>query len=127
QPTVTVTSPTIAAIIDIDPDTLNLSSEGNPVTAYIQLPQGYDIADIDVSSILLNDVIPVAMKNGSLWYDLQDSDSDGIADTLMVKFDRAAVQDILEVGEEVEITVTGTAGGIPFVGSDTIRVIDEGN
>lgn len=128
QPTVTVTSPTIAAIINIDPDTLNLSSDGIPITAYIQFPQGYNVEDIDVASILLNDEIPVALKkDGSLWSELQDADSDGTPETLMVKFDRSAVQAILNIGEEVEITITGTAGGIPFVGSDTIRVIDQGN
>jgi hypothetical protein len=127
QPTVTVTSSIITAIVDIDPDTLNLSSEGVPVTAYIQLPQGCDVEDIDVGSILLNDLIPVTMKNGYLWFELQDSDNDGIADTLMVKFDRSDVNEILEVGDEVEITVTGMVGTIPFVGSDIIRVIDQGS
>ena len=131
QPTVTVTSAIITAIVDIDPDTLNLSSEGVPVTAYIQLPQGYDVEDIDVDSILLNDSVPVAVIPNSnppeLWFELQDSDYDGIDDTLMVKFDRSAVQEILEVGDEVEITVTGTVGAIPFVGSDTIKVIDKGS
>jgi hypothetical protein len=127
QPTVTVTSAIIEAIVDIDPDTLNLSSNGVPVTAYIQLPEGFDVEDIDVGSILLNDLIPVAVKNGSLWFELQDSDYDGVADTLMVKFDRSAVNEILEVGDEVEITVTGTVNAIPFVGSDTIKVIDQGS
>ncbi len=123
--TVHVVTGTIEATVDIDPDTLNLDSEGVPVTCYIQLPAGYDVADIDVSSILLNDVISVALKNGSLWFDLQDSDADGANDTLMVKFDRQAVQDILDVGDEVEITVTGAlTDGTLFVGGDVIRVIE---
>jgi hypothetical protein len=61
-----------------------------------------------------------------------DYDDDGIPD-LMVKFDRAAVQRILPVGDEVRVTVTGQVegerrvvmAGIPFEGSDFIRVIDK--
>ncbi len=45
----------------------------------------------------------------------------------MVKFDRSAVQHILQVGDEIEITVTGELNDeTPFKGSDTIRVIDKG-
>lgn len=43
----------IEAEIDIDPDTLNLSSKGKWVTCYIWLPEDYDIADIDPNSIFL--------------------------------------------------------------------------
>jgi hypothetical protein len=109
----------IPATIDINPDTLNVKSNGEWITAYIELPEGYDVADIDVSTILLEDEIPAeAYPTG-----IGDYDYDGIAD-LMVKFDRSVVQEILEPGEEVEITVTGEVAGTPFEGSDTIIVID---
>ena len=52
-----------------------------------------------------------------------DCNDNGIPD-LMVKFDRRAVQAILDVGESVEITITGEVDGIPFMGTDTIRVIN---
>ncbi len=55
-----------------------------------------------------------------------DGDEDGIPD-LMVKFDRAAVQEIVEVGDEVILTVTGRlTNGISFEDSAMIRVIDPG-
>lgn len=111
----------VSATIDIDPDTLNLKSKGNWITAYIELPEGYDVADIDVDTILLEDTISAEAHPT----EIGDYDNDGIVD-LMVKFDRTAVQEILEVGEEVEITVTGElTDGTLFEGSDTIRVIDE--
>ena len=44
----------IVATVDFDPDTLNLGSGGEWVTAYIELPDGYDVAGIDASSVLLN-------------------------------------------------------------------------
>lgn len=43
----------------------------------------------------------------------------------MVKFDTTEVQEILELGAEVTITVTGQVAGTPFEGSDTIRVIGD--
>lgn len=127
QPAVLVRAPTIIeAIIDIDPDTLNLDSNGQVVTCYIMLPEEYDVADIEIDSILLNDEIEVAIKNDKFWCALQDSDADGVFDLLMVKFDRVVVQELVDeillVGDEVELTVTGTVGGIPFIGSDTITI-----
>jgi len=40
----------------------------------------------------------------------------------MVKFDRAAVQGMLTLGEQVEITISGEVAGIVFEGHDNIRV-----
>ena len=45
----------------------------------------------------------------------------------MVKFDQSAVQNILEVGDEVKLTLTGRLfDGTQFEGSDTIQVIRRG-
>ena len=111
----------IPATINIEPDTLNLKSEGRWVTCYIELLGSLDANDIDVSTILLNNTIPADKTTG-----IGDYDDDNIAD-LMVKFDRSDVQKILKVGDKVNITVSGkTYDGNQFEGSDTIRVIDEG-
>jgi hypothetical protein len=106
------------ATIDLEPDTLNLKSKEKFVTAYIELPQSYDVGQIDVSSIRLNDTVPALAKPA----EIGDYDTDGVTD-LMVKFDRAAVQDSLTVGEEVDVIITGEVAGIGFEGSDTIRLI----
>ncbi len=102
----------IPATIEINPHTLNLRSKGKWITAYIELPEGYDVDDIDVGSISLNGLLVE-------WADAQDG-------VLMVKFDRQAVQAIVSVGDEVGLTVTGEVDGIPFEGSDTIRAIMPG-
>jgi hypothetical protein len=112
----------VTAAIDFDPDTLNLKSQGNFVTVYIyiELPPGYDVSQIDISSIRLNGTI-AALPQPT---EIGDYDGDGIPD-LMVKFDRATVESVLAVGEQVQITVTGEVGGIAFEGTDIIRVIDQ--
>ena len=110
------------ANVTIKPETLNLKSKGKWVTAYIELPGGYDVSNIDVGTVMLNDHVSAEANPTKIG----DYDDDGIID-LMVKFDRSAVQEILEVGDEIEITVTGElTDGTVFEGSDTIRVIDKG-
>ncbi|MDH5364451.1 MAG: PKD domain-containing protein, partial [Dehalococcoidia bacterium] len=108
-----------ATTIDFDPDTLNLKSKGKWVTVYIEVPLGYEASQIDVSSTKLNGTVPALAKPAQVG----DYDSDGVPD-LMVKFDRAAVEGILSIGDAVKITITGEVAGIAFGGSDTIKVID---
>jgi len=109
----------IEAMVDIDPDTLNLNSNGNWITAYIDLPEGYDVVEVDPATITLNQsVLADRVQVG-------DEDGDGIPD-LMVKFDHGQVSDILQPGEEVEIVVEGEADTFLISGTDTIRVISKG-
>ncbi len=100
------------AIINIDPNTLNLKSKGRWITCYITLNNPYDINDIDISTVLLEDTIPAE------WGDIQ-------GDMLMVKFDRSDVEDMLSPGT-YNLKVTGElTDGTEFEGySDEIRVID---
>ena len=111
----------IPATIDFDPDTINLRCKGKVVTAYIELSTCYDVSQIDISSITLNEEVPALTKPT----EVGDYDSDSVPD-LMVKFDRSAVQNIISVGGQVEITITGQVAGTAFEGSDIIRVIDKG-
>lgn len=109
---------TINATIDIDPDTLNLKTKGGWITAYIKLPSGHDVNNIDVSTVKLNDAVLAKSKPVKVG----DYDGDGIAD-LMVKFDKAEVTTLLTLGDN-EITISGELNnGTPFEGSDTIRAI----
>jgi len=108
----------IPAAIDFAPDVLNLEAKGKYITAYIELPPGYDVSQIDIFSIRLNGTVPALGKPT----EIGDYDDDGVPD-LMVKFHRTMVQDALTLGEEVGVTITGEVNGIIFVGSDAIRVI----
>jgi len=111
----------IPATVDFDPGTLNLKSKGRVVTVYIELPEGYDVSQIDVSSIWLNGTVSALAEPT----EIGDYDGDGILD-LMVKFDRAAVIGLFfgkTVPSDYVMEVTGTAAGIRFKGTATIRVI----
>jgi TolB protein len=108
----------IPAVIDFEPDVLNPRSGGRWVTCYVELPEGYDPADIDVSTVLLSNTVPAEMAPT----EVGDYDGDGIPD-LMVKFSRPAVIAVLPGGEQVELRVSGEVAGQHFAGADTIRVL----
>jgi parallel beta-helix repeat protein len=115
------TRPAINATIDIDPDILNLKIEGQWISAYIELPKGYNVTNINVSTLMLNSAVLAELSPTAV----EDHDSDGSPD-LMVKFNRTAVTDfILSEGIKhgnVTLTITGRLyDGTLFEGSDVIR------
>ncbi|MEM2192572.1 MAG: hypothetical protein QXG38_03040, partial [Candidatus Hadarchaeales archaeon] len=110
--------------LDIDPDTLNLKSNGKWITAYIELSGAWNVGDIDPTSVKLNENF---LREGPI--EIGDHDGDGIPN-LMVKFSRRTVKESLGVGE-VEMKVSGNINAppllvIPFEGKDTIRTIKPG-
>jgi hypothetical protein len=116
--------------IDFKPDTLNINSGSKWVTVYIEL-DGYNPADIDVSTILLNgEVVPVLDPNYCFVANedcyLVDATCEPVVIERMVKFNRGDVAAILPLGEEVEITITGKLndGTTSFEGTDVIPVIE---
>jgi hypothetical protein len=110
---------TLEATVDFHPSTLNCDSHGRFVTCYIELPEGHDAADIDVSTVVLNDELAALFHPTGVG----DEDNDGIPDR-MVKFDRADVIELLPPGEHVEAAVSGELNDeTPFTGADSVRVI----
>jgi len=126
-----VTTAPLQSTVDIDPETLNLRSRGQWITAYIQLPDGYNAADINASTVLLNGTIsPVLdpkygfVTNSSEY--LVDHNNDGILER-MVKFDRATVETFINNEGisygNVALTITGKLlDGTPLEGTDLIFV-----
>ena len=103
----------VPATVDINPNTLNLKSKGKWITCYIELPQGYDVNDIDVTTLLLDGAVSASTTPVAI----DDYDTDTITD-LMVKFPRPEVIDLLgpelDVGSTettVTVTVTGQVAG----------------
>jgi hypothetical protein len=103
--------PASTITLDIDPDTLNLKSEGRWVTAYLSA-ENASVHDVDISTILLQDILAPER------WDYQD-------DVLMLKFNRQELITMLEVGESVEIKLSGKwEDGTAFEAYDIIRVIN---
>jgi len=119
---------THATMSVINPDTLNKASRAghNSVTAYIELPECYDVSDIDISTVELT-TEKGAVSAQLTPTEVGDHDENSIPD-LMVKFDRQEVIETVDVGDRVVVAVTGkifyNAGYAYFGGSDTIRVIE---
>lgn len=109
----------VTAAIDVDPNTLNLNSNGQWITVRLTLSEGYNVGDIDPDTVKIDDV-PLA------WSEIQNG-------AFIAKFDRASVQRTLtglpdyEEGtkfQDLILTVTGQLNnGQLFEGSDTIKVI----
>lgn len=100
--------------IRIKPETLNLASKGK-FTASIRLPEGYDVDEINLSTVMCEGAPAIKGKVKK------------IGNVLEVKFNR---QDLVNVspGNAVWLTVTGMLmDGTTFEGSDIIRVINKGN
>jgi len=107
----------VEATVDCYPDTIRRGTRARWVTCYIELPAGYSAADIDVATLLLQDALSPAPRPVAVG----DYDYDGVAD-LMVKFDRAALADLLTLGEQ-EVVLTGAlADGTPLAGSGVMRL-----
>ncbi len=117
----------IPATVRIEPETLNLASKG-VFTAFIQLPEGYDVSDINISTVECEDASAI---EGRIVHGGEGGHhgKGHAGDTLKVKFNR---QDLVDVptGNAVMLTVTGKIlhndGEVDFEGSDTIRVINKG-
>jgi hypothetical protein len=114
----------IEAMVTLNPETLNLASNGQWITCYIELPAEYDVADIEAATVKLGDGTQDWAAAESTADSIADFDNDGVVER-MVKFDRAAVQQRVQPGE-VTVTVEGQLrGGAPFAGTSVIQVIDK--
>lgn len=124
------------AEVSIHPNTLNLESGGKWITAYIELPEPFNVSDVDISTILLDGIIG-AESNSKYGFvkdpEIIDRDDNGLAE-LMVKFDKYAVISyvwgkLYHMGivppYNIELTITGSfLDGTTFDGKDTITVTD---
>jgi hypothetical protein len=121
----------IEAVVEVDPNTLNLNSGGNWITCYIELPTGYDVNDIYGDTVTIENVYAYMGKEG--WAvpqadeaNTMDHDGDGVLER-MVKFDRSAVAAALKSG----VTTVTVMGKLPnhtvLHGTDVLKVVGKGS
>jgi hypothetical protein len=116
---------TVVGFGDIKPETLNLSSKSGPnsITAFIELPLGFDISQIDLNSVRLEGVVPAQLLPMSI----SDYNNNGIPD-IMIKFDRKLLVNYLNssnlFGESVPLTITGDySQDVQFTVTETIDIL----
>jgi hypothetical protein len=108
-----IMSQAVEASVNIDPDVLNLTSRGKYITCYLTLPEGYDVTNVDATTILVNGQFAPA------WSMVEEEEQ-----LLKLKLNRSELQAVLQPGL-VELTVTGLlTDGTLFEGTDTIQVIN---
>jgi hypothetical protein len=110
------------AEVDIDPNSLNRRSRGNPVIAYISVPDCFDAGDIDPETVQLTEINGVALTTplDAYHWDVQGN-------LLMVQFSRQALIAELETysPSNVELTIEGELeDGTAFSAADTIYVFN---
>ena len=120
---VSISTQPLTVNVTIHPRTLNFKSKGKWITCYIELSDGYNVSEINISSLRLNGEIPAEPAPT----EIGDNDNDGLPD-LMVKFSRSEVIEILDRENESEIVITGELNdGTSFSSSDTIRTLNKIN
>jgi len=110
----------VATPVKLSPGTLNLESNGSSVTACIQLPEGRDAWNVNVASVRLQAVSPAdGMLRPSPGHQVLqiaaaatpvariDSDGDGMADQLVVKFDRSEIASWATGAGELSLRIEG--------------------
>jgi subtilisin family serine protease/P pilus assembly chaperone PapD len=106
--------------VDVEPNTLNLNSQGTTVKATLQLPEAYDPHDVVIETVCLFGGALCANPSPIAY---ADENLDGIQE-LIVKFDRAAFEVLCPAGEDVPIVVTGEVADTTwFRGTDIIRAL----
>jgi len=127
----------IPAVVDVEPDIIYLTSEDKWITVYIELPwykelPWFDVSQIDDSTIMLNNQISCEnsreydfVANPKLF--MSDRDGDQFLER-MVKFERFKLKDVVQVGDQVKIEITGSLiNGRPFYGLTWVKVLREGD
>jgi hypothetical protein len=107
----------VPSTVVVVPSTLNLKSQGRWALAFVELPDGYDVKAVDVSTIRLNGLVPTELHRTKVG----DYDKDVIPD-LMFQFSRHNLRDTVRVGEAA-LTITGEVDGTRFQGTALVRVI----
>jgi outer membrane protein assembly factor BamB len=130
-----LTPPVVTATVCFDPGALNLRSKGKWITAHVQLPEDYSLADIDTSTVLLNDTVSPILDSKYGFVKkasghLVDHNGDGVLE-LLLKFDKSSVASLIYqsggMRRKVSLIITGQlADGAVFEGTAAIFAFGQG-
>ncbi len=110
----------VCGSFDLRPEVLNLDSSGRYVTGMLALPDGRSVRDVFIPSVRLNGVVYASTSFGPHNPVVQFENKE----TLMLKFEKDSVTEILTPGEMVPIWVTGSfTDGTCFIASGQADVV----
>jgi hypothetical protein len=127
----------LATSVEVDPGTLNFKSKGKWVTVSIHFPENWNAAEVDFDSVMLqavdpefgllrvldSEVLQTAPDPGSPRA-LDDTNNDGMSDTVVLKYDRATVASWATGDPGLSIRVEGQfQGGLYFSGDTEIGIL----
>jgi hypothetical protein len=105
----------IPAEVRIVPHTINLANKSKWITAFLLLPENYNVAEIDFCILLLE------YKIEPQQFFINEKEN-----VIMARFNHEQLQGILKIGD-VELLITSQlTDGYTFEGTDLIKVIYEG-
>lgn len=109
----------ISVVVNVHPESLNLKSQGRWITVYITISEGFNVSQIDASTIRINNTIPAETRPTNIENN-----------TLMVKFSRMDVRTFISNVVELEdkftkvaLEISGETDGAYFIAADIITVI----
>jgi hypothetical protein len=114
------TKDAVLCSFELHPEVLNLKSSGKYVTVVLELPDGRSVRDVFIPSVRLNGVIYASTSFGphNPVVEFQNKQ------TLMLKFDKESVQEILAPGTSVPIWVVGSfSDGTCFLATGEVTVV----
>jgi hypothetical protein len=104
---------------ELHPEVLNLKSSGKYVTVVLELPDGRSVRDVFIPSVRLNGVVYASTSFGphNPVVEFQNKQ------TLMLKFDKESVQELIPDGESVSIWIAGSlVDGTSFLATGEVAV-----
>jgi DNA-binding beta-propeller fold protein YncE len=111
--------PPLEARFEVFPPILIVKLKNPYVTGWVQLPDGFAVRDIDVSTVRLNGTVP-ALTNKVIYCDLN---FDHVEDVLYI-FKKADLIATLEPGKLLQtVTITGNVGDRTFTGEDWLLAL----
>ena len=117
--------------LDLKPETLNLGSYGQFLSAHIEVAGGGSAAQIATNTVRVSHVdgrliSPPVFIDPKGPVSLADEDGDGIVE-LKVKFPRELISAVLPGNAEPKVRVSGAfTGGQTFQADDTVRTLGKG-
>jgi len=130
----------LAVQVTIGPDALNLSSNRRWIVATIDFPAGWNAAGVEVDSVRLQAIDPAdgalrcsdiprvleTTRDGEASFTRNDTDGNGTIDQLVLKYERAALDDWITADPALGLRIEGQFPGSPvattFSGDAVIRV-----